>query len=209
MAAIWPFQLVWCQIFVHGYNLDWHLGSLSKHNVNNSKNVIWKCNFAFYFSITQGHYACKLCSHYPGIKLEPVFQIYIRRQHWTFVIICSHKLSTQLQNNSFDIVERTRTSAKMFKNEKCSCKACETIVFHCQICKFVTFSLPMSSWLLKLPIHFLWHSNDSNSSVLDWYFYIADNMKLFSVTPSLSGTTECFFQWQQKPQITPWWTCPS
>ena len=39
----------------------------------------------------------------------------------------------------------------MSKNEKCTCKACKTIVFHCQICKFVTFLLPSSSWLLKLP----------------------------------------------------------
>ena len=31
------------------------------------------------------------------------------------------------------------------------CKACKTAVFHCQICKFVTFLLPTSSWLLKLP----------------------------------------------------------
>ena len=27
----------------------------------------------------------------------------------------------------------------MSKNENCTCKACKTIVFHCQICKFVTF----------------------------------------------------------------------
>ena len=40
---------------------------------------------------------------------------------------------------------------KMSKDEKCTCKACENTVFHCQICKFVGFSLPSSSWLLKLP----------------------------------------------------------
>ena len=40
----------------------------------------------------------------------------------------------------------------MSKNEKCTCKACKSIVFHCQICKFVTFLLPSSSWLRKLPI---------------------------------------------------------
>ena len=32
----------------------------------------------------------------------------------------------------------------MSKNEKCTCKACKTIVFHCQICKFVTFLLQSS-----------------------------------------------------------------
>ena len=28
----------------------------------------------------------------------------------------------------------------------------KVLFFHCQICKFVTFLLPSSSWLLKLPI---------------------------------------------------------
>ena len=60
--------------------------------------------------------------------------------------------STQLQNRSFHVLERTRTSSKcQKKNEKCTCKACKNTVFHCQICKFVGFLLPSSSWLLKLP----------------------------------------------------------
>ena len=47
-------------------------------------------------------------------------------------------------------------------NENCTCKACKTIVFHYQICKFVTFLLPLSLWLRKLPIVFTvatfsWH----------------------------------------------------
>ena len=37
---------------------------------------------------------------------------------------------------------------KMSKDEKCTCKACKSIVFHCQIRKFVGFLLPSSSWLL-------------------------------------------------------------
>ena len=40
----------------------------------------------------------------------------------------------------------------MSKDKKCTCKACKNNVFHCQICKFVVFLLPSSSWLLKLPI---------------------------------------------------------
>ena len=36
----------------------------------------------------------------------------------------------------------------MSKDEKY--KACKTAVFHCQICIFVGFLLPSSSWLLKL-----------------------------------------------------------
>ena len=38
----------------------------------------------------------------------------------------------------------------MSKDKKCKCKASKNIVFHCQICKFVGFLLPSSSWLLKL-----------------------------------------------------------
>ena len=41
----------------------------------------------------------------------------------------------------------------MSKDDKCTCKACKNTVFHCQICKFVGFLLPSSSWLLKLPIY--------------------------------------------------------
>ena len=67
--------------------------------------------------------------------------------------ICHHMLtsSTQLQNRSFHVVERMRTSSKC-QDGKCTCKACKNTVFYCQICKFVGFLLPSSSWLLKLPI---------------------------------------------------------
>ena len=38
----------------------------------------------------------------------------------------------------------------MFKNEKCTCKACKTVVFHYQICKYLTFLLPSSrdEWIV-------------------------------------------------------------
>ena len=67
--------------------------------------------------------------------------------------ICYHMLtsSTQLENISFHVVERTRTCSKCQKNEKCTCKACKNTVFHCQICKFVGLLLPSSSWLFKRP----------------------------------------------------------
>ena len=58
--------------------------------------------------------------------------------------------STQLQNCSFHVIQRTRTSTKCEKNEICTCKACKNTIFHCQICKFLGFLFP-SSWLLKLP----------------------------------------------------------
>ena len=52
--------------------------------------------------------------------------------------ICHHMLmsSTQLQNSSFHVVEKTRMSTNCQKNEKGTCKACKNTVFHCQICKF-------------------------------------------------------------------------
>ena len=102
------------------------------------------CN---HFSINQRHYACEMCFTYPGIKLEPGNQRF--RDKKTKLNICHHMLtsSTKLQKMSFHAVERTRTSTKCPKNGKCTCKACKTIVFHCQICKFVTFVLLMR----KLP----------------------------------------------------------
>ena len=43
---------------------------------------------------------------------------------------------------------KNQNAFKMSKEEKCTCKACKNTVFHCQICKFVGFVLPLSSWLL-------------------------------------------------------------
>ena len=56
---------------------------------------------------------------------------------------------------------------KMSKGENCTCKACKNTVFHCQICKFVGFLLPSSSWLLKLLI------------MTPWIFAIFDTFKPF------------------------------
>ena len=58
--------------------------------------------------------------------------------------------STGLQNRSFYVGERTRTSSKCQKLKNARCK---NPVFHRQICKFVGFLLPSSSWMLKLPIN--------------------------------------------------------
>ena len=71
----------------------------------------------------------------------------------TKINICHDKLtsSTQLQNRSFHVVERTITSSKCQKMKNARVKRAKNTVFHCQICKFVTFLLLSSSWLLKLP----------------------------------------------------------
>ena len=68
--------------------------------------------------------------------------------------ICYHLLtsSTHLQNRSFHVVERTRTSSKCQKMKNARAKRAKILFYHCQICKFVGFLLPSSSWLLKLPI---------------------------------------------------------
>ena len=68
--------------------------------------------------------------------------------------ICHHmvKSSTQQQNRSFHVVERTRTSSKRQKMKYTRAKRAKDTVFPCQICKFVGFLLPSSSWLLKLSI---------------------------------------------------------
>ena len=41
---------------------------------------------------------------------------------------------------------------EMDKNEKSTCRACTTILFSHEICKFVTFSFRSPLSLLKLPI---------------------------------------------------------
>ena len=67
-------------------------------------------------------------------------------EHLSSRLRCPHSCKTGLFTSS-----RERERLQMSKNEKCTCKACKTIVFHCQICKFVTFLLSSSLWLLQLP----------------------------------------------------------
>ena len=77
---------------------------------------------------------------YPGIKLEPALGT---RQNWIFVYTTAKKVISRHRKNE--------NVFKMSKDEKCTCKACKNIVFQCQICKFVGFLLPSSSWLLRVP----------------------------------------------------------
>ena len=55
--------------------------------------------------------------------------------------ICHHMLasSIQLQNRSFHVVERTRTSSKCQKMTNARAKRAKILIFHCQICKFAGF----------------------------------------------------------------------
>ena len=64
--------------------------------------------------------------------------------------------STQLQNRSFHVVERTRKSVKCpeKKNARAKrAKRAKLLFFHYQICKFVTFLLPSSSCALTPYLH--------------------------------------------------------
>ena len=61
--------------------------------------------------------------------------------------VCHHMLTSSTQRR-----RKNENVFKMSKDERYTCKACKNPVFHCQICKFVRFLLPSSSWLLKLRI---------------------------------------------------------
>ena len=91
-----------------------------------------------------------MCLNYPGIKLEPALQ----RLGDKIKQLSSHAHDVRTTANQ--VISRRGKIAnvcQMSKDENCTCKACKTTVFHCQICKFVTFLLPSSSWLLKFPIN--------------------------------------------------------
>lgn len=68
--------------------------------------------------------------------------------------ICHFMLtsSTQLQKLVISRHGKDENVSEMYKNEHCTCKACKSIVFHCQISKLVTFLSRLLSWLRKLPI---------------------------------------------------------
>ena len=80
--------------------------------------------------------------NYPAIELEPALAT--RQRHLSSY---AHVVHTTPKR----VISRHRKKEnvfKMSKDEKCTCKACKNIVFHCQICKFVGVLLPSSSWLL-------------------------------------------------------------
>ena len=89
-----------------------------------------------------------MCSNYPGIKLEPALGTWEDKlQHLSSYAHVVHTTAKQ-------VISRRRKNENVYnmsKNEKCTCKACKNTVFHCQICKFMGFSFPLSSGLLKLP----------------------------------------------------------
>ena len=73
--------------------------------------------------------------------IQSEYALEITRKHRKFDIICSRR------PHNCRIGHFT-----LYKNENCTCKACKTTSFHCEICNLVTFLAPSSSWLLKLPV---------------------------------------------------------
>ena len=89
-----------------------------------------------------------MCSNYPGIKLEPALgTLEDKIEYLSSYAHVVHTTARQVISRR----GKNENVYKMSKNEKCTCKACKNTVFHCQLCKFVGFLLPSSSWLLKLP----------------------------------------------------------
>ena len=82
------------------------LGSLRKHDVDGSENVIWKCNIAELFKVST---VAKCVLTIQELNSNQRF-----RDKKTKLNICHHVLtsSSQLQNRTFHVVERTRTSAE-------------------------------------------------------------------------------------------------
>ena len=92
----------------------------SSENVNS--------RFCNHFSIIPSHHACKMCSYYSILESNWNQRLWDNK---TKLNICHHMLtsSTQLQNRSFHVVERTRTSATCLKSENARAKRAKLLVF--------------------------------------------------------------------------------
>ena len=105
------------------------IGSLSKHDVDRSENVIRKCHVAFLQSFF--NYSKSLCLKKCLLTvLELIWNQRLRHKK-TKLNICHHMLtsSTQLQNRTFHVVERTRTSTKCKKMKNACAKRAKILFF--------------------------------------------------------------------------------
>ena len=78
-------QHVWCMTYSGIFSsakTTLRTARMSSENVTS--------HFGNHFSIVQSNFARKMCSNYPGIKLEPALQKK-RRQNWTFAIMWSRR----------------------------------------------------------------------------------------------------------------------
>ena len=106
-----------------------------------------------------------------------------KKRKWN---ICHHYANV-VHPTAKQIIWRRRKNEnvfKMSKAEKYTCKACKNPVFHCQICKFVGFLLPSSSWLLKL-------TTPNRKTYFMLSFTFVDNLIQFSFPGCFSCTFVC------------------
>ena len=81
----------------HGQQQEHHQKNITLHLCNNFSIIILS------------HYACKMYSNYPGVKLVSA----VWRQQENIAKICHHMVtSSQLQDGSFHIVKRMRMALK-------------------------------------------------------------------------------------------------
>ena len=101
-------------------------------------------------------------------------------------------LTSRVHTTAKQVISRRRKIENVFKlskDENCTCKACKNTVFHCQICKFVGFLLPSSSWLLKLPSYkSREHENGDKIEVAN---FLQPNSSLFLI---FGSKTLCFVE---------------
>ena len=111
-------------------------------------------------------------------------------QRKTKLNICHHMFtsSTQLQNWSFHVAERTRTSSKCQKLKSARAKRAKILFCIVRYANFWRFLLPSSSWLLKLPIG----SNTTSFVITTPHALTWDYMTDYQ-SPKLWKA--CFFRW--------------
>ena len=148
-CALTILELNWNQLLGHKKTKS----NICHHMLTVSVSV----QFQFYYSLKKLHNNF-LCSHIAQL-------VEAGRGHLNIKQFSRRRLRKERKRNcktvhttAKQVISRRRKNEnvfKMSKDEKCTCKACKNTVFHCQICRFVRFLLPSSSWLLKLPNVFL------------------------------------------------------
>ena len=129
------------------------VGSLSKHEVDGSENVIWKCRvFVIIFQLFKAFPIFKVImpEKCPLTILELNWNQRLGQDKIEHLSSYAHVVYTTAK----EVISRHRKNENVFKiskDEICTRKACKNTVFHCQISKFLGFVLPSSSWLLKAP----------------------------------------------------------
>ena len=135
--------------------------------------------------------ACKVPRGYSRFPLQPALGRGF--EHKTKLNISHHMLtsSTQLQNRSFHVVERTRTFSKCQKMKNARAKRVKMLFFHCQIFKFVGFLLPSCSLLYVRVV-----VKTAKNLVILFYYFVDDGTELFfKCTACCTSSMIIFSHW--------------